>query len=90
MSVNDPRSLLGRYGEDRITGFRGRITGLVEYLSGCTQLLLVPKVGADGKMPDGQFIDIQRVKVDETVVRMSLNNEVTLGYDKLPPARNSI
>jgi hypothetical protein len=88
--MNDERSLLGRYGEDRITGFRGRITGVVTYLSGCVQVLLAPKVGEDNKLPDGHFFDIQRIKVDDTVVRMTLDNAATPGFDKLPPSRTNI
>jgi hypothetical protein len=85
--MSNDEDIMGQYGEDRITGFRGRITGIVRYISGCTQVLLTPKVGTDGKMPEGQFIDIQRIKVDETVVRIMLDNAPTPGFDQLPKAR---
>lgn len=43
--------------QDRVTGLRGIITGKTEYINGCVQWLLKPKVDKDGKLVDGCWID---------------------------------
>ena len=43
---------IGKSFTDSITGFKGVCTGRIEYISGCNQLLLTPKVALDdGKTP---------------------------------------
>lgn len=78
---------LGNVVEDRVTGFKGVVTGLVTYISGCNQALLIPKVDKDGKLVDGQWFDIQRLQLDESVERIQLENEATPGFDLSPPKR---
>ena len=39
------------------TGFTGVATTKMEFMNGCIQYEVVPRVGKDGKMPDGVFID---------------------------------
>jgi len=78
-------SLLGRRGRDVVTGFSGTITGEVQYITGCNQLLLTPLVGDDGRPIDPQWFDEQRVELDGT-------DSVVLkgpgyGPDKVPPTR---
>jgi hypothetical protein len=75
---------LGMRGVDIITGFSGIVVGKCEYLSGCTQLLLVPKVGADGKKPDGEWFDIQRISSDGSDV-VTLDNAGNPGCDISAP-----
>lgn len=73
--------------KDVITGFTGVVTGRTTYISGCTQVLLQPAVGADGKRPDGEWFDEQRlspVPGRETIV---LNNGNTPGADREAPKR---
>lgn len=48
--------------EDKVTGFKGVVTGVVYHLSGSEQALVSPRVGKDGKMPDTWNIDIGRLK----------------------------
>jgi hypothetical protein len=76
---------LGYTGVDRITGFRGVITGHTRYLTGCSQLLLSPPA-KDGAYVDGQWFDEQRVTIteDEPVV---LDNGATPGCDRPAPKR---
>lgn len=49
--------------EDIHTGFKGTATSIMEFLNGCIQIEVVPRVGKDKKMPEGTFIDIQSLKV---------------------------
>lgn len=53
---------LGNLVRDAVTGFEGIATAEVNYLSGCKQFCVVPK-STDGKMPEGQYIDYQRLTV---------------------------
>jgi hypothetical protein len=48
---------------DRITGFRGIITGKTEYISGCVQWLVKPKLDKDGKDVPGLWIDTVQLEV---------------------------
>ena len=60
--------------KDRITGFTGTCTGIVHYISGCDQALLLPTVGEDGKFVSGQWFDDERlidVESGERVARIS-------------------
>jgi hypothetical protein len=54
---------LGKEGKDKITGFQGIITAKVEYLYGCTQYGLTPRVGEDGATKESQFFDEGRIEV---------------------------
>ncbi len=79
-------SILGHSAKDRITGFVGVATGLSTYISGCTQVLLVPPMGADGKLPDSHWFDLQRVEITEGR-KVALDNGATPGCDKPAPVR---
>lgn len=76
---------LGVKAKDKITGFEGTVTGRCEYLTGCNQVLIVPK-SKDGKAAEGAWFDEQRVEVlkGKPVV---LDNGATPGPDA-PPSRN--
>lgn len=54
---------LGVKGRDKVTGFEGIITGRAQYLFGCDQYVLVPRVRDDGKVEDGRWFDEGRVEV---------------------------
>jgi hypothetical protein len=55
---------LGDSVRDRINGFRGVVIGKAQYLYGCRQVLVSPpKLAADGKVQDGQWLDEDRVAV---------------------------
>lgn len=56
---------LGQKVKDKVTGYEGIATARVEYLNGCVQYCVKPKVGADGKMPDPEYIDVQQLEVVE-------------------------
>lgn len=77
----------GDYVVDKLTGFEGRVSGIVSYLSGCVQALVVPKVGSDGKLPDSQWFDVQRLSAMEAMGRIVLDNGPTPGCDRAAPHR---
>jgi len=77
---------LGITVKDKITGFTGTVTGFVQYLSGCNQVLVVPSVDKEGKLGDAHWFDEQRLeRVGECVI--SLDNGETPGFDIVPPKR---
>ena len=79
---------LGVTVEDIITGFKGTVTGIVHYITGCDQALVAPRgLDSDGKIRDSNWYDIQRLKVDTTVARIVLDNSATPGFDKAAPKR---
>ena len=75
---------LGKTVTDKITGFKGVVTGYVTYLSGCNQVLIVPPVDADGKLREAEWFDEQRVIVSNEPSIM-LDNSGGNGFDKAPP-----
>lgn len=78
--------ILGAKYQDKITGFSGVATGHVEYISGCNQTLLVPRVGDDGKLLGGEWFDDQRLEhIPGKVVH--LDNGATPGFDMAAPVR---
>lgn len=81
MSIN-----LGVKVQDKITGFAGTVTGVVNYLTGCNQALVVPPVGSDGNMRDGQWFDFQRLDVTDSNP-IILDNEENPGCDMAPTRR---
>lgn len=79
---------LGVTVEDVITGFKGTVTGIVHYITGCDQALVAPRgLDGDGKIRDSQWFDVQRLVVDAKVARIVLDNSVTPGFDKAAPKR---
>ncbi len=78
---------IGRRGRDIITNFSGIIIGRLEYISGCSQLLLSGRAKDDGTLGDGHWIDEQRVEIDMEKAKVVLDNGSTPGADKAPPAR---
>jgi hypothetical protein len=54
---------LGDIATDKYTGFTGVVMGRAEYLTGCTQFLLVPKgLTAEGKPIGGEWFDDSRIE----------------------------
>ncbi len=54
---------LGDNVKDRFTGFKGVAVSKIEYLSGCIQFGVAPKVGNDNKKIDTEYIDEGRLDV---------------------------
>lgn len=76
---------LGVKVKDKITGFSGRVTGFVVYISGCNQALVVPE-SRDNKPAESAWFDEQRLEIlsgDKIV----LDNTKTPGCDAAAPIR---
>lgn len=69
---------------DRVTGLEGICTGRLEYMNGCVQFCIKPKVGKDGKVPNGDWIDSQQL--EQIGSGISINPRVTGGYNSDEPA----
>lgn len=78
--------ILGSQVKDRITGFKGVVTGYCAYLSGCNQALVAPKVTKDGSFKQGEWFDVQRLERVGTSV-VVLENGATPGHDRPAPKR---
>lgn len=72
---------------DKITGFKGVVTGYVQYLTGCNQALVQPPVAKDGALRESFWLDEQRLTVDRKAKRVVLDNGVNPGFDKAAPKR---
>jgi hypothetical protein len=54
---------LGQEVKDTVTGFTGIATAKVEYLNGCVQFCVKPKIAKNKEMPGGCYIDIEQLEV---------------------------
>ena len=46
-----------------VTGLEGIVTVRCEYLNGCVQYSIRPPVGADGKLADAYWVDVDQLRV---------------------------
>lgn len=65
---------------DSITGFAGVATARTEYLNGCIRIGLQAPVGKDGKIPDTEWFDEQRLTTKSKAKRG--------GPGPVPPSRD--
>ena len=80
------KAVIGAKYEDTISGFVGVCTARCEYISGCHQALLGPKIGKDGTLPASEWFDEQRLSpVPGTVIK--LDNGATKGFGPPAPKR---
>lgn len=56
---------LGDMVKDKITGFEGLALEKSEYLNGCVQFEVQPKIDKEGKIPEPSHIDEQQLEVIE-------------------------
>lgn len=78
----------GKTYRDKITGFEGIATGYCQYISGCSQVLIAPRVAPDGAMRESHWFDVQRVEVVwDDASAVNLDNSDTPGFDKAAPKR---
>jgi hypothetical protein len=88
-SGDDPRRhpaahLGGAKARDIVTKFEGVVTGRVEYMTGCNQLLITPEVKDDGAHRDSQWYDEQPCeRIGTTLIK--LDNSKTPGFDRQAP-----
>jgi hypothetical protein len=76
---------MGREYKDKITGFGGICTGRAQYISGCSQALLTPKV-KKGESTKAEWFDEQRLEIASGKV-VKLDNSETPGCDIAAPIR---
>ena len=74
---------LGSHAKDVITGFKGIIMARVQYMTGCNQYGLSPtKVCSDGKKPDWEYFDENRITVSGNPVELPGSKEKKIkGFD---------
>jgi len=48
---------------DKLSGYRGTVTGITKYLNGCIRAIVQPRVDKDGKMPEAEYIDSEQIEV---------------------------
>ena len=77
---------MGMTVQDKITNFSGIVTGKCQYISGCDQALVIPRVKEDGSYKDGQWFDIQRLVV-VSAPEIKLDNGDTPGCDMQAPIK---
>jgi hypothetical protein len=77
---------LGDTVKDRITGFQGVVTGRCEYITGCNQVLVVPKIKSDGSFSESVWFDEQRVDI-LSEPRVTIDNGANPGCDIPAPKR---
>lgn len=64
---------LGDQVRDKVTGFKGIVTGQAQYLTGCKQVMVTPRVGDDGKYVDACWLDVDRVEmIGKGVVKIDI------------------
>lgn len=83
---------LGQTVKDRITGFTGIAIGYLEYINGCIQYGVRPKVESDkvGKHPDAVYLDEGNLEyVDEGILATKAQAKPT-GFDASPSPQNSL
>jgi hypothetical protein len=77
---------LGMTVKDSVTGFKGVITGIVYYLTGCNQALVVPKAKGS-KIDDAHWFDLQRLSQVPGTKVIKTENTKSPGFDQQPPKR---
>jgi len=68
--------------KDPITGFRGTVTQMTEFINGCIQCCVTPKIDRDGKYPESVDIDIQQLELitpKKTAPKKTVKKEVPPG-----------
>jgi hypothetical protein len=61
---------LGSKVKDKVTGFKGTVTARIEYLNGCIQYCVMPKVAKDNKAVEGQYIDVEQLEIEGTGLKI--------------------
>lgn len=77
---------LGQTVTDQLTGFSGVALGRCEYITGCNQVLVQPRLKADGDFVEPRWLDEDRMLVAANIPVVELNR-VSPGFDKPPPPR---
>ena len=80
----------GMLAKDVVSGFEGRVMGVVRYWTGCDQALLVPYSKEGQNKADSTWFDLERLEViDATPLKLPgiKDGESGSGCDIAPPIR---
>lgn len=83
-ATDAPTIEFGKVYRDSITGFEGICTGKSQYITGCDQILIVPKVDNEGKFQSGQWFDDSRL-VDVEAEKAVATSQKPGGPQHTPP-----
>lgn len=72
--------------KDKVTGFTGKITGRVEYLTGCNQYIVQPPIKNDGEFTSGIWLDEHRLEQIGTA-KIVLDEAKTKGAGEPAPIK---
>jgi hypothetical protein len=73
---------LGTRMKDTVTGFEGIAVAKIEFLNGCVQYNLKPKLDKDGKIVEAQMFDSQQlIVVDDGLAKAKKKDEKPTGGD---------
>ena len=86
MNIDTNGIELGDLVEDEITGVRGRITGVHQFLTGCARVTIQPRIKEDGSVPDTFSADVLTLRVIEKRVRHAVDRSKG-GPQPTPSAR---
>lgn len=89
---------MGHPVKDRLTGFKGLVTGFCTYITGCDQYLVQPTGKEDGTVADAKWLDVARLEVDPDgsivelfdkpkAVDMSMSDRRTMGAGEPAPIK---
>lgn len=74
----------GWWYHDTVTGFKGICAGVCHYMTGCDQVLLVPRCQDKSKRPDAEWFDSDRLQLLPNKKKVELPSH-DRGGDILPP-----
>jgi hypothetical protein len=66
---------IGQTVVDRITGFKGVVTGRADFITGCNRYQVQPRVKEDGTYVESQWYDEHILVVDTSVPRLNVVRE---------------
>ena len=78
---------LGDRAKDRVSGFKGIVTGMTEYLNGCVRVVIEPEELKDGQIIESRYFDEQQVDVIDKEVIPRGNIEAGGPRGNTPPPR---
>ena len=78
--IGEAFKYLGTQQQDIVTGCAGVVTSICFDINGCIQACLKPPLDKDGKIPDGYWIDLDRLRERGTPVMKPFPYELPREY----------
>jgi len=76
---------LGKQARDKVSGFTGIITARVNFLTGCDRYCLKPKIMADGRSIESEYVDEGRIVIiDDGLTAEDVKADRGTGADTHP------